>query len=185
MRTLLPKNEIRHLKHEYYLRCGILLFFFLSAAVWVGIISLFPAYIFSAVEGANANNEVMKINSKLEADGSHQVTTEAQDANNVIHAVASTQDSLFFSSLIEDIDARRVPGMIITSFSLSHADGSTGSAGSASAISISGMAATRDILVAFEQNLENDPRLAKVELPVSALAENTNINFTISMQGIQ
>jgi Tfp pilus assembly protein PilN len=123
-------------------------------------------------------------------DNDNQILAEAQDANTVIHATASTQDSLFFSSLIEDIDARRVPGMILTSFSLSHAHGGAGSnsvntAVNGSIISISGMAATRDILVAFEQNLENDPRLTAVELPVSALAENTNINFTISMQGIQ
>jgi Tfp pilus assembly protein PilN len=190
MRTLLPKNEIRHNKHEYRLRWVILMLFFLSAAVWIGIISLFPAYIFSAAQGRNASDESVKINNELLAGGNNQIAAEAQDANTVIHAVASTQDSLFFSSLIEDIDARRVPGMIITNFNLSHTTGGTGSdskntAVNASTISISGMAATRDILVAFEQNLENDPRLTKVELPVSALAENTNINFTMSMQGIQ
>jgi Tfp pilus assembly protein PilN len=190
MRTLLPKNEIRHLKHEYRLRVVILLFLFLSAAVWVGIVSLFPAYILSVVEGTNASNEATKISNNLTTTSSNQTNTGVKDANNVIAAVASTQDSLFFSSLIEDIDARRVPGMIITNFSLSHANGGAGSASantavSGSAISISGTAATRDVLVAFEQNLENDPRLTKVELPVSALALETNINFTMSMQGIQ
>jgi hypothetical protein len=190
MRTLLPKNEIQHIKHEYLLRWIILVLFFLSVAVWIGIISLFPAYIFSAAEGKNASDRAVKVDNELETENNNQILAEARDANTVIHAIAGTQDSLFFSSLIEDIDARRVPGMIVTSFSLSHVGGGAGSdsantAVNASTISISGTAATRDILVAFEQNIENDPRLTKVELPVSALAENTNINFTMSMQGIQ
>ena len=132
----------------------------------------------------------MKIDIELQTENNNKILAEARDANNVIHAVADTQDSLFFSSLIEDISVRRVPGMILTNFDLSHADGGAGSDSAhamvnASTISISGMAATRDILVAFEQNLENDPRLTKVELPVSALAENTNINFTMNIQGVQ
>lgn len=190
MRTLLPKKEIRHLKHEYRLRCAILLLFFLSAAVWVGIVSLFPAYILSVIEGQNAFNEATKISTNLEDQGGNQIAAEEKDANAVIGAIASTQDSLFFSSLIEDIDARRVPGMIITSFNVSHEIGGAGSlednvAANQSVISISGTAATRDVLVAFQQNLESDPRLTDVELPVSALAEETDINFTMNMQGIQ
>lgn len=181
MQTLLPKNELHHIRHEYRLRCLILLLFFFSGAVWIGIISLFPAYLISVTEEHNAEAQAGAIDHTRQSSGAQQTSAQVKDANALIKTVTASEDTIFFSSLVEDIDSRRVPGMIITDFNLAHAANTK----SQSVITIGGNAATRNILVAFEQNLESDPRLSVVELPVSDLAQQTDINFTISMRGIE
>ena len=173
MYILLSKNEIKHLKHEYRIRTAILMLFFISGAVWVGIVTLFPSYIFSAAQEQKASDEAGKIDTNRQAHGSGQLAAEIRDANTRINLLANVQDKIFLSSIIEDIVNERPVGAHV------------GNATTKTSITLSGNAATRDILVAFKRSLEADPRFEKVFLPVSSLAQDTNINFTMSVNGIQ
>jgi len=181
MYILLSKNEIKHLKHEYRIRTAILMLFFISGAVWVGIVTLFPSYIFSAAQEQKASDEAGKIDTNRQAHGSGQLAAEIRDANTRINLLANVQDKIFLSSIIEDIVNERPVGLTINTMGIAH----VGNATTKTSITLSGNAATRDILVAFKRSLEADPRFEKVFLPVSSLAQDTNINFTMSVNGIQ
>ena len=101
--------------------------------------------------------------------------------NNLVRTLSAAQDSIFFSSIVEDVVSHRTDGVVITSLSLSHVPNTTNQ----SSIAISGNALTRDNLVAFERSLEADPQFTKVVLPVSNLARDTDINFNITMLSTQ
>ncbi len=181
MYILLSKNEIRHLKHEYRLRTAILLLFFISGAVWVGIVTLFPSYILSSTQEKKASIEAGKIDMNRQAHGSGQLAAVIRDANARISLVSSTQDTVSLSSIVEDIATLRSSGITLNTINLTRA----GSGSTKSTVTVTGNATTRDALVTFKKSLEADPRFAKVFLPVASLAQDTNINFTMSINAIQ
>jgi hypothetical protein len=182
MYTLLPEKQIKGLEKEYHIRLIILGIFFLSGAVWIGIISLFPSYIFSVVQEKNAENQVLSLqkNSKLPAIA--DTTKEISDANSAIARVRDGQDAITFSVIVEDIASRRTQGISITNIEIAHAR--TDSVPNQTNIAITGHANTRDQLVAFRQSLEADTALTNINLPISDLAYSKDINFSMSLTGV-
>ena len=176
--TLIPEQSAKFLKKEYRIRVLILLFLFLSLGVWIGIVSLFPSYIASVTQEKKALAQAGAIEQTTQSTTTTATMAQIGAANAAISTLQAGQDTLMLSSLVEDIAGRRVPGIVITDFEI----GRTGT--TTTDIVINGKAASRAALVAFKGNLVADSRFSKVDLPVSNLAADTNVSFTISLKSI-
>ncbi len=77
-------------------------------------------------------------------------------------------------SLVDRIVTVRTPSIHIKGISLKRGT-------SAGSISISGIADTRDALVAFSKSLQGDPTFTNVVLPVATLAKSKDIGFSITI----
>lgn len=182
MYTLLPEQQIKNLQREYYIRLLILFLFCISGAIWIGIGSLLPSYIISVVQEQHAENHLKDIQKTTKTPINMSTAAEVTTANAAIQLVKNGQDTLLFSAVVEDIVNHRIPGIVLSSITVSHApaDGNQNQ----TSISVRGNAATRDALVAFQRSLVADPALIKVDLPISNLAKGSDIDFTMTMKGI-
>ncbi len=178
MYTLIPQENIKHLTYEYRLRFVTALFIFLSFAVWVGIVSLFPSYIVSVTEEGYATRQAEAIKTSPTSKTSTALNHQIGGINAITGSIFRSQDSFSFSNVIEGITKHRVPGISITSFEVARTSMADGS--SSITTVIRGQAVTREALSTFKKALELDPKTLKVDWPVSNLAQSKNINFYIT-----
>lgn len=182
MYTLLPEQQIKNLTREYRIRLLILGLFCLSGAVWIGIGSLLPSYIISVMQEQAAESHLQQVEKVTQTPVSAGIAAEVAASNANILLIKGAEDPVVFSAIIEDIANQRISGISLNSIQIAHApaDGNPNE----TSVSIQGVAATRDTLVAFQRALDGDPEFSNVVLPISDLAASTDIEFGITMDGV-
>jgi hypothetical protein len=172
--TFLPHSERSSLNREYHVRVAIVLLFFMSVALIVGVGALFPAYIHASFEEKLHLRDMAAL--KLTSDGSSLSTVEKNLSSSTdlmsLLAVSTTQQN--FSTAISDIASAR-GNVKVSSFGVTRVASSTLS------IVIGGLAPTRSALLAFKARLDSLAPGISVTLPVSELARDTDIQFSIQI----
>ncbi|HEY9481080.1 MAG TPA: PilN domain-containing protein [Candidatus Paceibacterota bacterium] len=107
-------------------------------------------------------------------DSLSNVESSAALLKEKISAAETVADEERMAAIVEKILVRAVDGISVTNISLRRDTG-------ASAISLAGVADTREDLVAFQKSLESEPLFSKVVLPVSALAKGKDVHFSFSI----
>ena len=176
--TLLPEKEIKKLKKEYRTRLVIFLLFFMSCSVFVGIISLAPAYIFSYTQEKEVLDRLAELQIKRQTDVVGSIKKELTDVTTIINKIKTGSDSVIYSNIVSKIISQKPSGVSIKSFDMQ----ATGESATSTIIAvIQGKAITRESLVAFKDRLTKDPLISKVELPVSDLAKSRDISYSIKV----
>lgn len=167
--TLLPHNEKRALKKEYHSRELIVFLFMISFATLIGIGSLLPGFVNAKLDHAATEKSLLeaKQNEKAEVNGLQKDFA----TNQKLLAALSGPGDLKYTPLVESLVAMRQQNTLST-ISITKTSTTTID------ILMNGVAPTRAALMAFKKKLEADPT-AKVDLPISALAKSTNIQFSI------
>ena len=176
--TLLPDSELKRVNEEYHIRAITLACLMLASAGFIGIVALFPAYIDATLAEQTEINVVTS-----------QSTPEDKVLTDIRKELGS--DSVLVSALTpytkEPVLMNVISGVLnvrgttkITSVSLSRA------ASSSIVIIIQGVAAKREDLLTFKNNLQNLDVLGKnsdnsVNLPVEELKQSTNISFSLQL----
>ncbi len=176
--TLLPEDEIKSLRREYRIRLIIIFLFFISIAVVIGILSLFPAYlaVYSPDTWALARYDEQQVNKQLIS--TEEMQKQLARTQMIVQKITVAEDSAGYADMVENILSHRTGKISITSFDLSRSAGTTTSAVAV----ITGKASSREALINFKKNLEGDTRFKKVELPLSDLAKNRDIKFTLTIK---
>ncbi|MDD5050630.1 MAG: hypothetical protein PHV93_02715 [Candidatus Pacebacteria bacterium] len=179
MLDFLPK-EIKHLlKGEYALRVatlGLLLSFvlFLLYASF-----LLPSFFLSRVK---ENVAVSRAEPVLSSEDMRKSKSLQEDLLTVKKNLVSLKVNTATSTLplpIDVIDAVLVRplGIKINALSYDEATSGTGS------LNVTGTASSRDILVAYVKMVQGQRFFTKVDFPISNLASEKDINFTIHATG--
>lgn len=176
--TLLPEKETKSLRTEYRIRVLVVLLFFISTGMAIGICSLVPSYIISYSQEKDALLKNQSIE-KSPAEKQHEVfSTELTASSEILKKIKSEQNPVVFSDLIKKIVNYRNKNITINSIQLSN----TKDASSTMEMILQGKATTRDVLINFKKTLEKDTSITKVELPVSDLAKNKDIEFALRIK---
>ena len=172
--TFLPYPEQQKIRKEYRNRVVIVLFFFVSISLVIGVGSLFPAYISAALSERLHLDQVAAF--KKTTDALAIATTQKQLAfsQTVLDAVSNTIQPDLFSSAISSIVAIR-GNVKLNSFTVEH------SSASVTTIVVNGIAATRQDLLDLKDRIQKSPGTVSVDLPVSILAQDRNISFSIQI----
>lgn len=173
--TLLPETEIRVLRREYRIRLFVILLFFLSIALLIGIISLIPSFAVSRTEESKIVEQVEKMKKERIAKGVSKIDKELTQIQSIVTRVLVKKDYIPFSENVEKIGKYRTKGLFIKSFDLSYDDASA----STTKAYIQGSSLTREALIQFKKNIESDGSFKNIELPISDLAKNKNITFSM------
>ncbi len=176
--TLLPDEEIKELRKEYRVRLFIISIFFISLAIVVGILSLFPAYMmaYSPESWALTRSDEVQVNKQVVSTEDKQ--KELASSQQAIAKLTAGEDNTSYSGIIQDVLSHRSSGIFITSFEISRVAGTS----TTPDILVSGKANSREALIAFKKKLENDAKFKKVELPVSDLAKSKDIKFSLKIK---
>jgi hypothetical protein len=179
MANVLPPKELANLQKGYWGRLILAFSMVTSIAFIVGIASLFPAYVAARSEHQSAKRyqDIQSQERNIGADDEAVLSArlvrvqidELKDAadSRVSHAVGN---------VIRDWEAR--PGGI--SISGFEYDRKTGKEPT---LRVSGLARNRQELSDFVDMLRQDPLFDSAQLPVSDLAESSEIAFSVILTG--
>ena len=175
--TLLPEDEMKRLRREYRMRFFIVLLFFISCALFIGIVSLLPSYILSTNKENRALAQAQEVQKKREASGADQVEKDLVKAQTIARKILAENTSFYYSDIIQHILSHRSNKITVTSFEASRDTGTS----TPVRVIIQGKAVSREGLTTFKSVLERDSFFTQVELPVSDLAKSKDISFSMRL----
>ena len=173
---LLPRPRAARVMRSYFLRLATVATLAVSAALAVHAVLLLPSYLHVRFEVEERERALSELEASL-AGGQDQGIKERSER--------LAKDAAYFSGLAGLPKASRAvaaviavprPGVTLEGFSF--APGERGAS-----MTVSGRAASREALRAFESRLESEPYVESAELPISAYAAETDIEFSILLTG--
>ena len=173
MANLIPQFAKKKVTTEYWFRVVTAWFMLWGVALLIATVLLFPVYIFTSVQiGVNAESAR---------------SAEASVANFESSVFDLEKASLQARYLIEDerrnkahafvdlIEVNEVAGVDISRITFRTSEDGT------QPIIVGGQAADRQSLASFRDRLLADPAISSADLPISNLAKESDIDFSITV----
>ena len=175
MLTFLPAQQKKLVRFEYFARFATALFFALAILGFFAALFLIPYISFIKSQANTSASRLAFLENSSQTKDSQTfraaLNTLRGEANRLLPA-----KSVMPYELIAKLNSLVTPGIALSS--VTYGLNSDGSA----ALSVSGLAATRESLQAFVASLQAAPGFSGVNVPVSAFAQDKNISFGLSMQ---
>lgn len=172
--NLLPTERQSALSREYLIRVAVTVTFLVTLLIVTAGALLVPTYIFltqsaSAKQDQLANVEAILSSANEKSLSARLVTLAGETAR--LSALGTIPSA---SATIRTVLVTARPGVMLSGFGYTRADDK-----SSGTLTVSGIAATRDALRSYQLALQSSSFAAAANLPVSAYAKDTNIEFTI------
>lgn len=173
MFNLLPESLKQQIKSEYNYRKVSLILIFIIAIQVSFLIFLFPSWIISRIREESLSAEIKKVNEVNLSSDANKIKDKIKIINNEVNLLNTTLGDQKISYFIDYVLSKKTPQIRLHSFVYS--------SGKTITLTISGLSETRDSLVTFVENLRSDDKFKSVDLPVSNLAKNKNIDFSVNI----
>ena len=174
MFKLLTEEERQKVAHEYAMRRAIVTLSALILVFVVGIIGLLPSYVLSNAR----QHEVLERTRIMDTTGQRGDESGLQawlaKVNLELKILSPELDTDRPSSFIKQIVDEKVPGIRLTGFSWTKVKDKI-------TISVNGVATDRQTLVVFEDRINVSGGFSEVNLPISNLAQDKDIDFQIKL----
>lgn len=176
--NLLPPTEKEGLKKGLKTRFVIASSFLVSGVFLVGFVLLLPSYFLSLGNVSKTGKESISLNEKNE-DAAKETSGLPEEVGTKLRFLRSNMAEVSVFGSLEEVVSLLPEGVKIDSvlFFRNQVRGEK----SGSAISLSGVAATRDSLVSFSNLLKGSASFSIVDTPVSSLAKDRNLPFSINI----
>jgi Tfp pilus assembly protein PilN len=140
--------------------------------LWLVVYTIFVAIVLLVAKFILQRRfEVIIDQTTLVTRENRQIENQVRDFNRTIIQARNLQaQEIDWTSFINDLSSQVPPGVRLTEINLTNGQRST----------ISGSAKLRDDLLNFKNNLEKQPEISKLELPLANLQNRENINFNLS-----
>jgi len=175
--NLLPPERLRALRGLYFLRLATVAAVLLSGVALVHGVLLFPSYLYLHQQTREREASLAALSARLagseEQEVSARVAALTQDATHLARLASTPTASAAISAVLE------IPrsGIRLTGFTFAPVKDQ------AVAMTVSGVASSRESLRAYESALAAEPYVSSANLPISAYAKEAEIPFTISLTG--
>ncbi|MBA3733485.1 hypothetical protein H0W91_03890 [Patescibacteria group bacterium] len=175
MFNLLPDNFKKQLKTEYRFRLLTVAMSFILFIQLSFFIFLLPSWLISYYREKDANLEAEKMNQLLLNSNLNSIASSTIGLNIKLKTLNTVLDYPKVVPLVLTIISQKNSNIHINELSYSTPGGKNAH------ITLGGISNTRESLVNFQKNLENTGDFSKVDLPISNLAKEKNINFSINL----
>jgi hypothetical protein len=176
MFNLLPKADKDAIRHEYRLRLSVVALWFLFVSFIAASLLILPAYTLSTQKEKTAFQQSETLSKSVEIAQAERFEDVLADVQHKLAAAGGTSSRTLFELIGKLADLRNDDVAFNTITIMNAPDGMR-------RLNISGQAATRGALVAFEKALRESRLFETVELPVSNLAKESNTEFSLSAAG--
>ena len=177
MINLIPNEEKKKKVKDFYYPLLVTAFAVFGFSILIAGVAMLPAYFLSSVRKN-------LINSKLETEKNQSIPspdketlTVVEDLSKKLDLIEKSRNSRYLVSqkVINEIMSEKMPDIKITQIQYRNESikGKT--------ISISGVASSRDRLLLFKRELENNIAFKKVDLPISNFVKGSNIKFSLGL----
>ena len=174
MYKLLPPEQKEVVEREYHARRAIVILIALIAVIVVGMVGLFPSYLLSTSRHEEVLERTRLAGDLSPAAAEAEITQWLESLNLRLQTFSDLREPARPSLSVEAVLESREAGVRLTSFDWKKQGG-------AITLLVSGIARDRQSLLSFEESLESSGRFASVELPVSNLAKERDIDFQIKL----
>lgn len=173
MINLIPRSAKRSLTKEYWIRVISVWFFVWSVVLLMATAAFLPAYVLTSTQvkiyEQSAQEALEKV--AIYENVSVALVQASQEARMVINEMALPR----LSSYIKRIEGLHGEGIVVNEMRLARVERGV------APIVIQGVAQDRQTLAAFRDRLQADPLVKEVELPISNLAQDKDILFTLTI----
>lgn len=176
MRNLLFEKNKKILRREYLFRLATVVLIFLFFSIISGFIFLTPSYFISQEKETGIKNQAEISRASIasrEQEASSLILVEARQKIDLLSGYEEqTRISNIFKIIVEDKPA----GLQI--IRLSYQETSV-----ENEVVVGGVSSRRETLLSFKQKLEEEELFTEVNLPISNLASDADIKFSIRIHG--
>lgn len=174
--NLLPDNRIRSLRQVYFLRLATVAVLVLSGVAIVHGVLLLPSYLFVRAQVVERETRLSALTTTLAGAAEQEVSARVAAIASDSAYLAKRAGAPKASTATQAVLAVPREGVRLRGLSFAPSEGGA-------QMLISGVASSREALRRYEQALAGEPYIASVELPISAYAKESNIDFTITLAG--
>ncbi len=175
MFTLLAEQQKKHLYKQYRLRLISLIGFFLSALLLIAGILMLPSLYLLSIEKGTLKSEKEMYERSVDSENSKDLIANIGGIKAMVELAAPSDTKLF--ATLQSVLAKRPSGVGVSTI------GYTRGEGAPSSLTIQGIAQGRAGLIAFYKVLQKEPMFTSSALPVESLVKETNVPYTINLQG--
>ena len=173
MINLIPKQAKKRLVVEYWARVFSTWGILWSVALLVGASVIFPTFILITSQVEVYETSAAEALAKVA--NFENVSVSLVEANQQARLILDEQKLPVFSDYIALVKSLQGDDIQISSIGLSRKNDSL------EPISLSGVATDRQALASFRDRLLADEQVSSVDLPISNLAQDKNISFSITV----
>jgi Tfp pilus assembly protein PilN len=177
--NLLPPDRKRAFRRGYFFRLGTVAVLLLCAMVVIHGVFLLPSYLYLHAIKQTRETELAGLDAKLSGPEQEAITARLSSLEGSASYLARLDTVPTASAAVRGILA--VPRSGVRLRSITFAPPTPGAADGK--MTLSGVASTREALRAYVLALQQAPFVASAELPISAYAQETDIDFTITLTG--
>lgn len=170
LHNLLPSRKHAALHHVYLVRLGGVLLVLATLVMWVALSALFPAYL--TARGALVRAEADLKDSQGVVSDQQAVLTELGEMSDRVAQLAPYTHTVSATTFFNSVLQVRPPEVRVQGMSYARNNG---------VVTLTGVADTRTDLVTFVGFFEDHAYFNSANLPISDLAKNTDLDFTISL----
>ena len=173
------KNDRKKIKRNYLCRISIVIMMFLSIAFIFGIVILIPSYFTLSSQEQNLNKQIEDLKeTEIFAKYDQLVNTRERVMHHYeILNINNSHHSLRYSNYISIISERINPGISVNNIKIEVLDSKK-----SPNILVSGQAERREQLVSFVNSLRGSNMFREVDLPISDLAKESDLNFNLTIK---
>ncbi|MFC1732245.1 hypothetical protein ACFL6I_18210 [candidate division KSB1 bacterium] len=177
MANLLPKKERKRFEWEYKFRLLTILLLFLMATIVLGIILLLPSYFVSKSKGESIGRQSELLKKTIIFREGDTSVTSLLSTKQKINQLVETQKQVLQTEIIQTIIQNTDENVAVDAFYYKKGTDSDGE------MKVTGKADSRTALLSFSDRLKKESLFDRVDLPVSSLARDSNITFSITLNG--
>lgn len=172
MANLLSQKEKKRFKWEYRFRLIIIILLFCTATFSFGVVLLLPSYFVSQLkeESIVRQSELLKETIAFREIDISAATLLATKQK--INALTSVQEQVPQTKIIQTIIQNIDENIVVDTFYYKKGE-----------MKITGRADSRTALISFSNRLEKEELFNRVDLPISSLARDSDIIFSITLNG--
>lgn len=174
--NLLPADRRDLLEREYRYRFGVVVIWLGTLLVAVAAVLLLPTYVFLAGSASSKDAHLASIRASLSSSDQAALSARLSMLSDDAATLMALSRSSSVSKVVSAVLAVSRPGVTVSGFTYTAAAGKA-----AGTLALSGTAATRDALRSYQLALQSAPFARSADLPVSAYAKDTNIDFIITI----
>ena len=175
MFNLLPENLKEKIKSEYKLRRWTLILTFILFLQASFLILLSPSWFSTYYKEKNVISEAESLGAGEMASSTKSVVSTIKSINSKLVIINSALEYPKVIIFLNDILSKKTGSIHLNEFIY------TSTSGKIATVSLNGISNTRESLVAFEKSLESSGLFKNVDLPVSNLAKDRDINFSLGI----
>ncbi|HNW71434.1 MAG TPA: hypothetical protein PKZ36_00980 [Candidatus Paceibacterota bacterium] len=180
MINLIPIEEKKKIKIDFYFRLLSVFFVVLSFSILISSVSIMPAYISSLEKKNSVNKKLEAQKSEVMPEIDKQAQVAIKDLNTRLSVIekAISNKYVFSQNIINEVLLKQETGIKITRIFYEN-DKFKGRV-----VTVSGIASSRQQLLLFRKAFENSGAFKSIDLPISNFVKGSDIQFTLNLVAI-